>query len=55
MGVDPTTSQKTIETVFLAMPNESTLVSGPAHDMQNRAGSGLSRPQDPQTGMSVGV
>jgi hypothetical protein len=37
------------------MPSEGTAFSGLAHDIQNRADSGLSRPQDPQTGMSVGV
>ena len=42
IGVDPTTSQNTIETVFRDRPSESTLVSGVAHDMQKRAGSGLS-------------
>ena len=55
IGVEPTTSQKTIETVFLAMPSAGAAVSGLAHDIQNRAGSGLSRPHDPQTGMSVSV
>jgi hypothetical protein len=40
--VEPTTSQKTIETTFRAWLDESTPASGVAHVMQNRATPGLS-------------
>ena len=51
IGVEPTTSQKTMVTVFLAGPKACASASGAAHDMQNLAVEGLAEPHAAQTGM----